>query len=164
MAREENMNNIIVRQANLNDADSIFNLWIKLAKDHMKKENNNLDIVDLKAENKYREILEHDSTCIIFVVENNKDVVGFAELYIKEPNLDFSFERYAYILHCYIDDEYRSTTAIFKLHEAVKQYLKNLNIKYLHADVYVTNTKFYKNICLLNFKPYRTRFIEKLDE
>lgn len=157
------MKTIRVRKADKNDADEIFKLWKELAKDHTFKAKG-IKLDDMIVENPYYELLSDKNNLVIFIaeiVENNINI-AFIEMYIKEPDCDFDKDKYAYVLHCYIDEKYRNTNTIFLLLDACNNYLKKNEIKYMFADVFYHNSKFYKNIQLLEFTPFKTRFMRKV--
>lgn len=156
------MNNIKVRIANEEDADKIYDLWIKLSEDHMSKDPFRVNIERMQYNNFYVEVIKNEA-CKVYVAVSNDIIVGFMELYLLDKDSEFPIDRYGYILHTYVEEEYRKSKAFIKMYNAVIKYLRKCNISYLQVDVYKHNTKFYNSIKFFGGIEYKTRFIKTLD-
>lgn len=150
-----------IRKAYINDVEELFRLWQLLSQDHFQKQGINYET---SASNFYKDLVDNEE-CIILLAENEDGgVIAYSETYIREPDEVYSLKKYAYVLHTYVLPEYRSTRALFDMLDELINILKRKEIYYLCADVYSSNRRFHNNIQILGFKPYMTRFINKIDE
>lgn len=155
---------IVVKEARIEDSLQIYNLWKKLSYDHFEKDeylDHEINI-DHVSQQMYEEIIKNPN-CKIFVAFDGENIIGYIETWIKEPGDDFYIDKYAYILHCYIDKEHRGLKIANKLHYAMENFVKEEGIKYIHADVYEHNKKFKNALRYHGLQTYRTRLIKQIN-
>lgn len=151
-----------VRLAKLQDCDQIQELWEILSIDHLKKAK--CTISEKQMEKYGYERLVNSESCIILVAENEEaKIVAFAEIYTNMNKTIFLDGKSAYVLHTLVLPEYRTSRVLLDMLEKLEEILKERGITYICADVYMSNHRFYNNIRFLDFEPYKTRFVRKIN-
>lgn len=148
----------IIREAKAEDSNLLYNLWVNLSFDHYKKQNINLK--NINAINEYDRLI-NEKNRIIFVAEADESIVGFVEAIVEE-NTEIEGGKYIYILHCFIEKDYRNTKIIFDFLNRIEYKAVEFGLNTISTDIYVKNSRFYNNIIKLDFVPYKTRFIKKI--
>lgn len=146
---------IYIRRANKSDCEDIFKLWVKLGKHHFeymseKIENNTLD-------NIYASLIGQDN-CLIYVAVINEFIIGFAETYIKRNDLQFYGKSSIYILHMFIEEDYRDTYAAYSLFYTIEKDARINNIDFIYADVFNNNKLLYEKMNNIGFQELKSTF------
>jgi GNAT superfamily N-acetyltransferase len=148
----------IIREAKAEDSNMLYNLWVNLSFDHYKKQGKNLK--NINAINEYDRLI-NEKNRLIFVAEADESIVGFIEA-VVEGSTEFEGGKYIYILHCFIEKDYRNTKIIFDFLNRIEYKAVEFGLNTIFTDIYVKNKRFYNNIIKLDFVPYKTRFIKKI--
>lgn len=148
----------VIREARDKDSQMIYKLWLSLSYDHYKKQGKKVDYIN--AVNDYHKYIA-DENHIIYIAESEENIVGFIEALI-EDSTDIEGGKYIYILHCFIEKDFRNTKIVFDFLEKIEDMGLKLGINTIFTDIYIENTRFYNNIIKLDFYPYKTRFIKKI--
>ncbi|KNF07556.1 acetyltransferase [Gottschalkia purinilytica] len=155
--------NYIVRRATEQDIKSISKLFRKLGIDQMSKDqyfNEDLNNIEVSEEEISSSL--NDPRCIIYVAEADKEIIGYIEGWLRDKDFYFFIDDYAYILHIYVDEEYRSYGVLHSLHKCVEDWAKENNLKYVQADVFEHNKKVQKIIEYLGYSTYRRRYVKDI--
>jgi GNAT superfamily N-acetyltransferase len=148
----------IIREAKAEDSNLLYNLWVNLSFDHYKKQGKNLK--NINAINEYDRLI-NEKNRLIFVAEADESIVGFIEA-VVEGSTEFEGGKYIYILHCFIEKDYRNTKIIFDFLNRIEYKAVEFGLNTIFTDIYVKNRRFYNNIIKLDFVPFKTRFIKKI--
>lgn len=151
------MKNYKIRKAVHEDGEGIFKLWRELALDHYKKQN----VLDPKidASNNYYGKISCDEI-FLYVAEVKGEIVAFIEAYIEPFENGLKADKCIYILHCYVKENYRKTMILNDLLQEVEKKAFENSINIITADIFYSNSDIYKNMYVINFKPFKTRFLK----
>lgn len=154
--------NFVIRQATLEDLDSVSMLWEKLALDQLSKDNyykGDLHIDDSKSQ--FKDSLSNPNCCILIACKENI-IVGFIEIWLYNKDFYFFIDDYAYILHAFIEPSVRNYKLASKLFKEAEKWAISKGQKYLAADVFQHNSKVMDFLTYFGVKPYRTRLVKEL--
>lgn len=164
-------NHVAIRLMKECETDIVMNLWNKLCYDQTKRDNYyNKDpnlLINLNAAKKYFSNCFKNDNCFIFVAEYERQLVGFAEMWLYKKDFFFSYEDYAYVLHGIVNKEVKIKNANplyipFKLFQSCEKKAIELGYKYIGGDVFEFNTQMKTLLKLYNVQPYRTRYMKRL--
>lgn len=110
-----------------------------------------------KFDNIYASLIGQDN-CIIYVAVINEFIIGFAETYIKSNDLEFYGKSSIYILHMFIEEDYRNTHAAFSLLDAIEKDARINNIDFIYTDVFNNNKSLYEKMKDIGFQELKSTF------
>lgn len=153
------------------DIPAVANLYNKLAHNQMSRDEYYEEDADA--------LLHTDSTeyfkdafanpdCSIFVAKHNDDTIGFFEMWFYEKDFYFNIEDYAYGLHIFVDKDIKTGTnpmlILCELYRACEEETIRRGYRYIGGDVFEFNNQMQSVMKYFKFKPYRTRYIKRLDK
>lgn len=157
--------NILAREAVYDDIEVIGELWKKLGEDQLGKDEyymkENGEVQEFDSGDYFEKCLQNER-CKIFVVEEDKKVFGFVEIWIYDRDFYFNISEYAYILHYFIDSELRNYVAVIKLFDIAQKWAIDKGMKYLCADVFYHNERVKRLLEHEKFSTYKTRLVKSL--
>lgn len=149
-----------IRIATIQDSKEICKMIKKLTEQHLENDDfykGNIDI----GENNIDGVFSIQSCCI-FVAETNKEIIGFIEIWLEDKNFHFFVDEYAYIMHAFVEPEYRNFLILNKLFKAAQAWAVSKGRKYLIADVYEHNQGPMKILEFYGLKKYKTRMVKEI--
>ncbi|WP_207644713.1 GNAT family N-acetyltransferase [Caloranaerobacter ferrireducens] len=151
-----------IRKASIEDVDSIVDLWKKLSVDQLSKDPYYKGKIDFGDEKTTFLNAIKNPKCCIFVAESENKVIGFIEIWLKEKDFYFFIDDYAYILHCFVEEEFRNYKLTRRLFLAAENWAKENDAKYLQADVFQHNSRVIEGLRYLGLLSYRTRLVKPI--
>lgn len=158
----------LIREASIDDLNSVVGLWQKLSIDQMSKDiYYKGELVFEEGHSQFQDALTN-SNCCIFVAEVDNIIVGFIEVWLYQKDFHFFIDDYAYIIHFFVDTEARKSKRIlgivYKLFEVAQNWSIQRGKKFLVADVFSHNPKVMKLLERVGLKSYRTRYVKEIGE
>ncbi|EJO5347409.1 GNAT family N-acetyltransferase [Clostridium botulinum] len=156
----------VVREATLGDLDKITKLWRELSIDQLGKDNYYEGSLEFDCGNhQIKESIINDN-CGMFVVEYNKEIHGFVEVWINRKDFSFEHNDYAYILHYYIDKKGRNVrniySIIYHLYRAAEDWGISKEKPYIISDAFEHNQRIIKILSRVGVSKYKTRMVRKI--
>jgi GNAT superfamily N-acetyltransferase len=151
-----------VRRACLDDIEGVIELWRLLSRDQLRKDPYYKGSLDFNGGyEQFTDALTNEK-CGIFVYEDQEEILGFIEVWLREPDFYFFCDSYAYILHLYSREEYRSGAIGLRLFNAAERWAAENSAKYLEADVFFHNPRVENALTRLGLSSYRKRLVKEL--
>lgn len=154
--------NFEIRQASISDINHVTELWKKLAIDQLTQDNFFTGDIDFTDCNEQVSDSLTNSNCCIFIAYTSTSIIGFIEVWLQNKDFYFFEDDYAYIMHMFIDPQYRSYQIMKSLYNKAEEWTISKKRNYLIADAFQFNQKALKILNFLGLKPYKTRCVKEL--
>jgi GNAT superfamily N-acetyltransferase len=153
----------VIRKANKNDSQHIGELFKKLGIDQMSRDKYFTDSLEnLKISNDEIFNIISNPNSIIYVAEIDNKIIGYIEAWFHKKDFNFFIDDYVYILHMFVDDNYRSYKVMYELHKSIENWTIKKKIKYIEADIFEFNKKVQKIAEYLGYLSYRRRYVKDI--
>ena len=154
---------LLIRPATPSDINDLVQLWGALNQDQIGKDPYYKGSLEFSGgEDQYAHAIENDQ-CGLFVGEVEDRIIGYIEVWIHQPDFYFYSDRYAYILHFFVEEGYRNAKSAYKFYMAAQKYAEEMGVKYVAADVFEHNQRVVKLLEFVGLKPYRHRLVKTLE-
>ena len=133
MPKNEGVNmDFNIRRAKEKDIEAIALLWKELSIDQLSKDQYYEGSMEFNVGmEQFKNALANDNCCI-FVAEVKGDIVGFIEVWLYDKDFHFFVDDYAYILHFFVDAEYRRNKSIiavvYRLFKAAEKWAQQRDV------------------------------------
>ncbi|KNF09416.1 acetyltransferase [Gottschalkia purinilytica] len=152
-----------IRKATIEDTDKIHDLWKRLSLDQLNKDPYYKGAIDFHETKEMFEKALQDENCCIIIGEYGEKIVAFIELWIKNKDFYFFIDDYVYILHAFVDPEYRRQFKIARrMYREAENWARDKGFKYLQADVFEHNGRVMNFLGYFGFDKYRSRLIKTI--
>ena len=98
----------------------------------------------------------------------NDEIIGFSEMWFFKKDFFFNIEDYAYILHVFVDTDIKTDVnpllIPYELCCACEKKAIHNGYRYIGGDVFDFNTQMQTFSKFVKYKPYRTRYMKRLDK
>ena len=153
------------------DIPAVENLYKQLVYNQMSRDEYYEKDVDafLHIDNsKYFKYAFDSPDCSIFVAKYKDNIIGFIEMWFYKKDFYFNIEDYAYGMNLFVDKDKRTGTnpmlVLCKLYHACEKEAIRRGYRYIGGDVFEFNNQMQAIMKYFEFKPYRTRYIKRLDK
>ncbi len=158
---------ILIMLANQNYIIIFGDMVEKLLISQLSKDPYYKDEMEFDGEKYMEDILcNENKDCFIYVEEVNNEIVGFIEIWLRNSDFYFFADKYAYIMHYYIEEKNRNTTQIYKminkLYYVAEKCAKENGYNYICADVFSHNDKIITLLKPKRMEVYRYRTAKQL--
>lgn len=137
-----------IREAYINDIKTLVNIWEKFLVEHdgiVTRNNPRLKKMNLRNDNArvlYEKFISDNiqsENGVVFVAEENGQIVGYSLGLIKDEIPIFQMKRYGYISDLYVEREFRGKGVASKLKDEMFSWFKNKGIEYASVGFYADN-------------------------
>ncbi|MBP5533897.1 MAG: GNAT family N-acetyltransferase [Alphaproteobacteria bacterium] len=155
---------IKIRQAAIDDVAAISKIFHQVSIIHYQNVEREFVLPKIEDEQKYIAETIDNKDAVLFVAEENKNILGYLILYIqKYPDCFFMDTRKGFIGSVGVDENYRGKGIGTKLLKAAETYLKKNDIFVFETDVFVFNKgaeKLYNRFGFKDIKKYKKKILK----
>lgn len=140
--------NKLIRKANIADVKTIVSIWERFLNEHdtivaarnsqLKEMNLRNDDVPLMYEKFLLDNIQSESG-IVFVAEDNGQIIGYSLGFIKNEIPIFKIKQYGYISDMYVSKKYRNKGISSKLKDEMIAWFKGKGVEYASIGFYADN-------------------------
>ena len=102
------------------------------------------------------------------MAKHKNNIIGFIEMWFQKKDFYFNIEDYAYGLNLFVDKEKKTginpMSILYELYRACEKEANCRGYRYIGGDVFEFNNQMQTIMKYFEFKPYRTRYIKRLDK
>ena len=153
----------VVRRADMNDIESIVDMYVVFAETLLIPDPYyNREVDRDRAYRIIENTLEDNERRAFFVAEKEGQTIGYVDIWLLDKDFHFFADDYAYINAIFVKEIYRNLSNTIKLYRRAEEWAMNNNYKYLVADVLYHNDRVARALKKDGFNRYRTRVVKNL--
>lgn len=152
------------------DIPKVSELWNKLAYNQLSRDeyyDSAVNILTVDNTDYFKDCFKNPDRSI-FVAKYNSEIIGFSEMWFYNKDFYFNVEDYAYGLHIFVDKDIETDInpllIPYELLSACEKKAIQSGYRYIGCDVFEYNSQMQALLKFLKYKPYRTRYMKRLDE